>query len=129
MKCPALLQVHAGFYRSWTSVRETVLRTVDACTGGQEDWHVYVTGHSLGGALAILCSWELAQRERCELVPIIPSTFLTSEGTDLSVVLSPAKMACLCLVCGAVRNPSIPSQCTTMEARALATKPSWTCMT
>jgi hypothetical protein len=25
-------------------------------------WHVYVTGHSLGGALATLCSYELANR-------------------------------------------------------------------
>lgn len=57
-------QVHAGFYKSWLSVRDTVMKTVDACTGGEKDWHVYVTGHSLGGALAQLCTFELSKRER-----------------------------------------------------------------
>ena len=28
--------------------------------GVKEPWHVYTTGHSMGGALATLCAYELA---------------------------------------------------------------------
>jgi len=51
-------------------VRPQVFRLLDAIiasgdegTASAGDWHVYVTGHSLGGALATLCAYELATRE------------------------------------------------------------------
>ncbi|CAL8471597.1 g11139 [Coccomyxa elongata] len=55
--------VHEGFLRAYDSVRTRVLGVVDeVLTGSEDSWHVYVTGHSLGGALATLCSFELANR-------------------------------------------------------------------
>lgn len=48
---------HAGFLDSWKSIRPTIeqelRRVID--TNGQQ---LYVTGHSLGGALATLCAYE-----------------------------------------------------------------------
>ena len=54
-----------GFLRAYDSVRARVLGI--ACEVLKEDahaWRIYVTGHSLGGALATLCTYELANR-RC----------------------------------------------------------------
>ena len=40
-----------------------VLTLVDELTSvGEGPWEVFVTGHSLGGALATLCAYELATR-------------------------------------------------------------------
>lgn len=36
--------------------------TSEILRGDGKDWRVYVTGHSLGGALATLCSYEIANR-------------------------------------------------------------------
>jgi alpha-beta hydrolase superfamily lysophospholipase len=38
--------------------------------GEGHSWHVYVTGHSLGGALATLCSYELANRRLALFTPL-----------------------------------------------------------
>ncbi len=42
-----------------------VVRLLDVLTGTGEKgvWRVLVTGHSLGGALATLCAYELAARQ------------------------------------------------------------------
>lgn len=52
--------VHSGFFNAYASVRAAVWRVVDECmaAGGGGDWHVYVTGHSLGGALATLAAYD-----------------------------------------------------------------------
>jgi nuclear pore complex protein Nup85 len=59
------LMVHSGFLTAYDSVKVKVLRLVDQLTAdASEDrpWDVYVTGHSLGGALATLCAYDLAGR-------------------------------------------------------------------
>ena len=68
--------VHDGFLEAWDSVRGRVFAAVDdargcgprakalgwssAQAGPPQQWRVWVTGHSLGGALATLCALELA---------------------------------------------------------------------
>lgn len=60
--------VHTGFYAALDSVLPAVIRLVRMCTAAGEGWTIFVTGHSLGGALATLCSWEIEVRAkgRCE---------------------------------------------------------------
>lgn len=58
-----MFQVHGGFQRAYDAVHLRVLTLVEELTSaGNEPWEVYVTGHSLGGALATLCAYELATR-------------------------------------------------------------------
>jgi len=55
-------QVHSGFLRAYKSTRKRVIDTVEQAisVSPEKEWRVYVTGHSLGGALATLMSYELA---------------------------------------------------------------------
>lgn len=65
---------HQGFLAAYRSVRCSVLRVVGEClaaateaeaagNAGGGAWTLLFTGHSLGGALATLCSYELAHLE------------------------------------------------------------------
>lgn len=56
--------VHAGFLKGFDSVRETMAQFVDdVMEGAQEPWTLWITGHSLGGALATLSAHELSLRK------------------------------------------------------------------
>ena len=58
--------MHGGFLAAYDSIKPQIIMLLDAITesGSKEDpWSVYVTGHSLGGALATLCAYELASRQ------------------------------------------------------------------
>jgi hypothetical protein len=69
--------VHAGFLAAYRSVRAEILQLLDimlkegqgldVCDGvvdstHDKGWVIYLTGHSLGGALSTLCSYDLASR-------------------------------------------------------------------
>lgn len=46
--------VHRGFWNSWKSIRTEILKTV------YEYNSLSICGHSLGGALAVLCAYDIA---------------------------------------------------------------------
>ncbi|CAM9555140.1 unnamed protein product [Pylaiella littoralis] len=60
---PPSPKVHAGFKKAYNSVKETLAAVVGSAIDGKpEEWHVYVTGHSLGGALATLAALDHMRR-------------------------------------------------------------------
>ncbi|KAK9931323.1 hypothetical protein M0R45_018601 [Rubus argutus] len=64
------VQVHSGFLSAYDSVRIRIISLIKLAIGYIDDlaeplhrWQVYVTGHSLGGALATLLALELASSQ------------------------------------------------------------------
>ncbi|KAI3995727.1 hypothetical protein MKX01_007206 [Papaver californicum] len=64
------IQVHSGFLRAYDSVRNKLMSIIKLSIGFEDDsvegkpkWHIYVTGHSLGGALATLLALELSSSQ------------------------------------------------------------------
>lgn len=55
--------VHRGFYLAYLSMKPQI----DAILKDRETKHLWVTGHSLGGALALLCAYDLEEVEKRQL--------------------------------------------------------------
>ncbi|KAH9307385.1 hypothetical protein KI387_035296, partial [Taxus chinensis] len=78
------IQVHSGFLSAYDSVRNRLLSFIKTSIGFMEGekektsvWHIYVTGHSLGGALATLLALELSssQMAKCGYIDITMYNF------------------------------------------------------
>ena len=52
-------KVHNGFYSAWNLAKSTLLKNIQDLRAAHRDAPIYVTGHSLGGALAALAAAEL----------------------------------------------------------------------
>lgn len=72
------IKLHIGFRNAYESVRESVLRIVYDITGWNDSWTVCTTGHSLGGALATICAFELRNRRLTTAPPL--QQFLSAES-------------------------------------------------
>ncbi|XP_012570414.1 uncharacterized protein [Cicer arietinum] len=64
------VQVHSGFLGAYDSVRTRIISMIRLAIGYVDDqsefihkWHIYMTGHSLGGALATLLALELSSNQ------------------------------------------------------------------
>jgi predicted lipase len=53
------VQVHKGFWRAYLEVRGEVLLTIKAMLASYSQLKIFVTGHSLGAALATLCAADI----------------------------------------------------------------------
>jgi predicted lipase len=56
----ALPRVHSGFYRAYTAVRDELKEVMRLILDENPGVTVYTTGHSMGGALAILAAYDFA---------------------------------------------------------------------
>eukprot|EP01018_Ginkgo_biloba_P019851 Gb_29405 [translate_table: standard] len=76
------VQVHSGFLSAYDSVRNRLLSFIKSSicfVEGEKDkmstWHIYVTGHSLGGALATLLALELSSSQMAQCGCIIVTMY------------------------------------------------------
>jgi hypothetical protein len=73
---PVVPRVHQGMAEVWNALREFVLDTVSMLLDEQPESRIIVTGHSLGGAVAILCAYTLY----CRLGPRLQTTSTSSQS-------------------------------------------------
>ena len=64
------VMVHSGFYNAYKSVRDLIMDIIMSIVNSQSldstCWDVCCTGHSLGGALASLCAYDLMTAENVD---------------------------------------------------------------
>jgi predicted lipase len=56
--------VHHGIYSSWNLLKDDVLKNLHELTNSFSGAGIYVTGHSLGGAIAVLASRDIVETFR-----------------------------------------------------------------
>ncbi|QDZ19263.1 putative lipase [Chloropicon primus] len=65
------VMVHNGFLTAYLSIRNSILsqlRTLITPAGKEEEWTIFITGHSLGGALATILAYECAEADLGKIV-------------------------------------------------------------
>ncbi|ORY15353.1 Alpha/Beta hydrolase protein [Clohesyomyces aquaticus] len=91
--CPSC-EVHDGFWFSWSEARNRVLAALENTASKNAGYQVVVVGHSLGGAIGVLCAAEMRMKGRnVELytfgAPRVGSKafsqFVTDQGSNFRV--------------------------------------------
>ena len=59
--------VHAGFWTGYDSLHGQLAKVLEA----SKPKKVWITGHSLGGALAVVCAYRLSSRENLEIAGVM----------------------------------------------------------
>jgi hypothetical protein len=67
------VRVHTGFFQSYLTIRDTLFETVKKLL--KKPRPVYLTGHSLGGALAMMATAELSNHDDKELRDCIAACY------------------------------------------------------
>lgn len=60
-------EIHKGFYNAYQSLKPQILGSLKE----KQPKHLWITGHSLGGALALVCAYDLTENEKIDLDGII----------------------------------------------------------
>ncbi|ETV85361.1 hypothetical protein, variant [Aphanomyces astaci] len=58
----ALPRVHSGFWKAYAAVRSDLKETLRLLLDDHPDLTLYITGHSMGGALAVLAAYDCARQ-------------------------------------------------------------------
>lgn len=75
--------IHRGFHGSYLPLKPQIMKLVDR----QRPKHLWLTGHSLGGALAVVCAHDLIDNERRELRGVMTFGQPMVAGEQLAVHL------------------------------------------
>lgn len=59
--------VHKGFYTAYQPLKQQIVKLIKAANPK----HLWITGHSLGGALAVICAYDLIENEKLEVDGLI----------------------------------------------------------
>jgi triacylglycerol lipase len=59
--------VHAGFWNGYDSLHGQLIKILDS----RKPKRIWITGHSLGGALAVVCSYRLSSMENLEIAGVM----------------------------------------------------------
>ena len=59
--------IHRGFHNAYQPLKPQILKLLRA----SNPKHLWITGHSLGGALAVVCAYDLIENEKIDLDGII----------------------------------------------------------
>lgn len=55
------IEVGLGFYKEWNDLLPQVISVVKTLHDQYPTFRIFVTGHSLGAAISVLCALELAE--------------------------------------------------------------------
>lgn len=60
-------EIHRGFHTAFQSLKPQIIKLLAA----RECKHLWVTGHSLGGALAVVCAYDLKENEKRQISGLV----------------------------------------------------------
>ncbi|KAG5495117.1 hypothetical protein JKF63_02170 [Porcisia hertigi] len=90
--CGAKCSVHFGFYAMYLSVRPKVMRLVLGLLAQYPGYEVLVTGHSLGGALAVLAAVDLQGHSLGGALAVLAAVDLQDQLNGMSQSTKPVAL-------------------------------------